>query len=578
MKKKEQVRVRLAVIVCAIIVLLAAGISLTIRMFHNYSALMLVNTDNQLMSLARSVDLSAESRLDRYVENLEHTLEHEERMAAEEKWLEKNDTQALLAFLNQSLLGQDETVIDIVVFAGDKVLLSQSGEMDYTLGTQEDMIGDAGGCLCLRSDGMLTIAVAKHTERDLTYAALFHVNEFYEGITENLSDNLHNEIVMMDAQSQMLIHRQQELTIVNKISDFSEEDSKYSMLKFLIKQQQEEKEGTEFCDAVSSATGRAYTARMAVVPANKESNGLFAVGVSTDYDEVTRPMRQGSVRLIIYGGVVLLTTVGLLILLAHTARGSERAKREVELLKEKNAAMEALNRQTQEFAHHQRLELMGTLTSGIAHEFNNLLAPIMGYSILILEKLPPEESELYDEVLEIYNTSTKAKTVISRLQDLARKHAGDEFRNFRFDDVVQKAIDIAAPAKPKTVELELSLNGEDSCIFGNETQMSQLILNLLINAFHATEEKCGRVTVHTSAENGRILLKVSDNGYGMTEEVKQRMYEPFFTTKKGGEGTGLGLAIVAQIVEEHGGSIHLESKVDEGTTFFIEFPMILSKS
>ena len=61
-------------------------------------------------------------------------------MAAEEKWLEKNDTQALLAFLNQSLLGQDETVIDIVVFAGDKVLLSQSGEMDYTLGTQEDMI------------------------------------------------------------------------------------------------------------------------------------------------------------------------------------------------------------------------------------------------------------------------------------------------------------------------------------------------------------------------------------------------------------------------------------------------------
>ena len=425
---------------------------------------------------------------------------------------------------------------------------------------------------------MLTIAVAKHTERDLTYAALFHVNEFYEGITENLSDNLHNEIVMMDAQSQMLIHRQQELTIVNKISDFSEEDSKYSMLKFLIKQQQEEKEGTEFCDAVSSATGRAYTARMAVVPANKESNGLFAVGVSTDYDEVTRPMRQGSVRLIIYGGVVLLTTVGLLILLAHTARGSERAKREVELLKEKNAAMEALNRQTQEFAHHQRLELMGTLTSGIAHEFNNLLAPIMGYSILILEKLPPEESELYDEVLEIYNTSTKAKTVISRLQDLARKHAGDEFRNFRFDDVVQKAIDIAAPAKPKTVELELSLNGEDSCIFGNETQMSQLILNLLINAFHATEEKCGRVTVHTSAENGRILLKVSDNGYGMTEEVKQRMYEPFFTTKKGGEGTGLGLAIVAQIVEEHGGSIHLESKVDEGTTFFIEFPMILSKS
>jgi len=197
----------------------------------------------------------------------------------------------------------------------------------------------------------------------------------------------------------VLVHRHEQEVVVDEVSSFSEEDSKFSMLKFLVSQQKKEEEGTDFCDAISSATGKAYTARMAIVPATEETNGVLAIGVSTDYDEMTRPMRSGTVKLIIYGGTALLGSVFLIILLWQMFRGNQRALREVELLQEKNATMEELNRQTEEFAHHQRLELMGTLTSGIAHEFNNLLAPIMGYSILILEKLSPEETELYDEVL-----------------------------------------------------------------------------------------------------------------------------------------------------------------------------------
>ena len=83
--------------------------------------------------------------------------------------------------------------------------------------------------------------------------------------------------------------------------------------------------------------------------------------------------------------------------------------------------MEALNRKNQELAHHDRLQTIGTLTSSIAHEFNNLLTPIMGYSILVLEQLPSDAEELYDNVLEIYNSSRKAKEIIARLSDLSRK-------------------------------------------------------------------------------------------------------------------------------------------------------------
>ena len=571
---------RLLMIVSGTLFLIVLGMIMIVYMFQNYSALILQNTDNQLISLARSVDRSVESHFLRYVENIEHTMKHEECLKAETQWLvgEERAEEQLRYILEESLLGQDESIKDILILNGEGIALSQSGTVDYQL-IGNEAVGTGVEILpCLGKDGAVYMAIINNQEKRATYAILIDIVTFYENITEKLSAELQNEIVMMDAQAATLIHRKEEMVVVDQVDDFAEDDSKFQMLKFLLKQQKEKSEGTDFCDAVSSATGRAYKARMAVVPASEETNGALAIGVSTDYGEMTRPMRMGSIQLIIYGSVILLGIVGLLILLLHILRGSERAKKEIALLKEKNAAMEELNRQTQEFAHHQRLELMGTLTSGIAHEFNNLLAPIMGYSILILEKLPPEETELYDEVLEIYNTSTKAKTVVSRLQDLARKHAGDEFQNLIFDEVVQKAVEIARPAKPKPVELVITLNGEGRYIYGNETQLSQLLLNLLVNAFHATAACAGKVSVCTEIRNHRFVLKVEDNGYGMSEEVIERIYEPFFTTKKGGEGTGLGLAIVAQIVEEHGGSIWVESEEGTGTTFFVEFPTTFVES
>lgn len=578
MKKKRQSKQRFLIIISTMILLIVIGVVLSVHMFGDYSALILKNTDNQLISLARSVDRSAEGHLARYIENLLHTIEHKERKEAEKQWLVEGNTKPLHVFLENSLLGEDATIVDILMLQEDKVCLSQTGELNYQLVMYEKINETVETCLCQRGDGQLTIAVVEEAESGVAYAILIDLGIFYEEITANLSDDLHNEIVMMDSDRQTLVHRQGSGIEVNKITDFSESDSKYNMLSFLIRQQEQGEEGTDFCDAVSSATGKAYTARMAVVPATEDTNGLFAIGVSTDYDQITKPMRSGMIKLGIYGGTALLGVVCLVILLLHTFRGSQRALREVEILQEKNAAMEELNRQTQEFAHHQRLELMGTLTSGIAHEFNNLLAPIMGYSILILEKLPPEETELYDEALEIYNTSMKAKTVVSRLQDLARKNAGTDFQKLVLDEVVRKVVEIANPAKPKPVTIETNLNATEQYILGNETQISQLLLNLLINAFHASEANGGTVTISTEMSKEMLLLKVADNGYGITEEAMKRIFEPFFTTKKGGEGTGLGLAIAKQVVEEHKGTIQVESKEGVGTTFLVEFPIFFGES
>ena len=578
MKKTVHARRRVMIVTGIMIFLIIVGSVLTIRMFQNYSALILQNTDNQLISLARSVDLSAESQMTRYTENLIHTMGHEECKNAEKVWnADRTVKEPFRQALNQSLLGQDEKVADILILEEDELLFSQSGNLDYELLEKGNTASDMEVRPCIGGDGTIYMAFVKEEAGRPTYAVLVNLATFYEDITANLSMELQNEIIMMDADAKALVHRLESEVVVDEISSFSEEDRKFRMLKFLMTQQEKREEGMDFCDAVSSATGRAYEARMAVVPATENTNGVLAIGVSTDYDEITRPMRSGTVKLIVYGGTALLGVVSLVILLLNTFRGSQRALREVELLQEKNAAMEELNRQTAEFAHHQRLELMGTLTSGIAHEFNNLLAPIMGYSILILEKLPPEETELYDEVLEIYNTSMKAKTVVSRLQDLARKNAGTDFQKLRLDDVVRKVVEIANPAKPKPVEVQVCLNAEGCHIMGNETQISQLLLNLLINAFHATEAKMGNVMVSTKVKEDKVFLEVADNGYGISEESMKRIFEPFFTTKKGGEGTGLGLAIAEQVVEEHHGNIKVESKAGEGTVFLVEFPVFFDE-
>lgn len=273
-----------------------------------------------------------------------------------------------------------------------------------------------------------------------------------------------------------------------------------------------------------------------------------------------------------FGGMVVMGIGILVILFLHQIRRTTRLEREAEALRKKNEAVEELNRKTRELAHHQRLETIGTLTSSIAHEFNNLLTPIMGYSLMALEKLPAEEEALYDDILEIYNASRQAKTIISRLNDLSRKQSDTSFRQVSPDELVRKTLDVAGPAKPEGVEIKLNLNCWDQKLVANEIQLSQLLLNLILNGFHAIGGQTGTLTIHTSFDETHICIRVEDTGCGIPEAIREKIFEPFFTTREAGKGTGLGLAIAAQVVEDHRGQIGVESREGEGTRITVRLP------
>ena len=555
--------------------MVALGLSLVFRAFDRHALQMRDNEDGKLMGLARSVDRSVVSYLGSQADSLIYVTGRRGFLEAESLWLTRGESEELLRRLSESLVAQQELVKAALVLRDGNVVLSTSGRTDYRFPPGAGREGAVSIGPCVDGDGTIFLAFVQETDRGLSYASLMDLKEFYQRVAVDLSTDSQDRIMLLDAGGQTLIHMAEGEIRVESTEELLRTGTGCDLegLVKLLEFQKEGREGADFYDTEDCASGKEYTARMAVVPAASNTNGFFAVGVSINYDQFIRPMRMTAIRLLAYGGMVIAGAALLLGLVLWAARRNERALRELELLREKNEAIEAINRQTGELAHHQRLETIGTLTSSIAHEFNNLLTPIMGYSILTLEKLPPEETELYDNVLEIYSASKKAKTIITRLSELSRKNTGLSCQYVSPDELARRALEAAAPARPRRVEVKLETGCRHLWLYGNETQLSQLLLNLVLNGFSAMEERGGVLTLTTGADGEHIFFRVADTGCGIPPEVMPRIFDPFFTTKESGKGTGLGLAIVQQVAEEHGGRVTAESRVGEGTVFTVTFPI-----
>ena len=145
-------------------------------------------------------------------------------------------------------------------------------------------------------------------------------------------------------------------------------------------------------------------------------------------------------------------------------------------------------------AHQQRLQIMGTMTGGIAHEFNNLLTPIMGYAEFLMMDLP-EGSDNYDSAKEIYDASVKAKEIIQQISSLSRKNMETAFKTLDADRVFKRALKMVRSVCPDNIELKENINLPGVTIVGNETQLNQVILNIGVNAIHAIGHETGEIEV-----------------------------------------------------------------------------------
>lgn len=554
--------------------LVVTGMVMIGRVFQKYESIILTGQDDQMFGLARSVDRSVASYLSRYRSNLIYVTRQRGFQSAVETWQESGEPGQLLERMRENILFQDSLITGMLALREGEVLLSTEGEGSYRIpagaGKTE---GGIGVRPCIDGDGGVRLAFVREMEGGLSFAALLDLSAFYQRVAGDLTFGTEDRILLLDAGGQTLLHNPKGTVRVDAVEGLSESACDFGGLTYLLEQQRLGVQGAAFYEGYDCRQGSSYAARIAAIPATVDTNGFFAIGVSVNYDGVVGPLHLAAIRLLAYGGMVVAGVLLLVGLTLRIRRRNEEDLRELEVLRKKNEAMEELNRQTQELAHHQRLETIGTLTSSIAHEFNNLLTPIMGYSLLTLEKLPQEEAELYDNVLEIYNASRKAKEIISRLSDLSRKNTALTFQYTPPDELVRRVLEVAAPAQPHGVEVRTEFNCSCLWVYGNELQLSQMLLNLLLNAFQAMERSGGTLRVSTWADESSVFLRVSDTGPGISEQTLPHIFEPFYTTKEAGKGTGLGLAIVRQVVEEHGGTVSVETAVGRGAAFLVSLPL-----
>lgn len=554
--------------------LVVTGLVMIGRVFQEYESIILTGQDDQMLGLARSVDRSVDSYLSRYRSNLIYVTRQRGFQAAVETWRETGDSGPLLSRMREVLALQDNMITAMLALRDGEAVLSTEGENTYRIPGQAGMAeGEAAVRPCIDASGEIRLAFVRELGDGLSVAALLDLSAFYQRVAGELTFGTQDRILLLDAGGQALLHDPMGTVRVDAVEELDERTCDFGGLTYLLQRQSLGEQGAAFYEGHDCGTNTDYAARIAAIPATAGTNGIFAVGVSVNYDEVVAPLHLAAVRLLAYGCMVAAGVLLLVGLTLRTRRRSEADLREVAVLREKNEAMEALNRKTQELAHHQRLETIGTLTSSIAHEFNNLLTPIMGYSMLTLEKLPQEETDLYDNVLEIYNASRKAKEIISRLSDLSRKNTGLTFQYTPPDELVRRVLEAAAPARPCGVEVKVEPGCSGLWLYGNEIQLSQMLLNLVLNAFQAMGRAGGVLTVSTRAEGGRVFLRVADTGPGIPAEALPRIFEPFYTTKEVGKGTGLGLAIVRQVVEEHGGEVRVETAPGQGAAFEVSLPL-----
>jgi PAS domain S-box-containing protein len=233
----------------------------------------------------------------------------------------------------------------------------------------------------------------------------------------------------------------------------------------------------------------------------------------------------------------------------------------------------------------QKMESIGNLAGGIAHDFNNLLFPIMGISEMLLDDLP-EGSDEHQSVAEILKAAKRGSELVKQILPFSRKSDSKKVA-VQFQSIIEETLKLSRSIIPTSVNISSDIKAE-CLIEANPSQLHQVLMNLITNAYHALENASGTIDVQihevVMAQSDIVMdsikpgayakLTISDTGTGINPDILEKIFEPYFTTKEKGKGTGLGLAMVYGIIKNHHGDIRVSSEPGKGSVFSIYLPLM----
>lgn len=491
-------------------------------------------------------------------------------------------------------------------------VIMEDGQGEILGSVAGHQIGQVYSASCIDDENTLLLADLEDGEKYLvlrkavdagTISMVINLENYYEKMISNLKIGSSGYLVVKDAEGIILMHPEREQWGIEVINGRMEMYSNLDLesLSEMIEHQKQGLSGVEeYYSYWWPQPGYPRVKKICAYVPVEIGNDFLVLSEVMDYNDIYVPVVQGVLKLLLLFIVIFVLLVAMIFYMAHLILQRREDEEKIAYLTELNQLLEDMHRSEETIAHQQRLQIMGTMTGGIAHEFNNLLTPIMGYADLLMMDLP-EDSEQYENALEIYEASVKAKEIIQQISSFSRKNMETIFKAESAAKCINRALKMVRSVCPANIRLIEDIRLKNESIFCNETQINQVILNICVNAFHAIGHQEGEVhigaetaaremLIHRKEQAGAernplsgwsipenwteyIHITVEDNGCGMSEEVLNQIFDPFFTTKKGGKGTGLGLALAEQIVRSHKGYLCAESTQGEGSVFHIYLPV-----
>lgn len=432
--------------------------------------------------------------------------------------------------------------------------------------------------------------VEKNNELSGILIGTISLNKLYKSLAHPIKPGKMGYAMVKNMNGVIIMHPVKEQIGTEALKDRKEKFPEYNWkeLEELYRKQVEEGEGYHIYHSNWwQDNGMKWSKKINAYTTVRISDIAWIISVQMDYSEIEQPIRGTLVNI----SMIALIITAFLLIIAYIIFRIDKDRKALELetkyLKELNKTWEELIKSEARLRHSQKLQTIGTLTSGIAHEFNNLLTPILGYSEILLQRIDDKDS-MHEDVEEIQKSASRAKEIIEQILVFGRNdHGAVRVKPLRIDCIARESIKMVKSILPNNIKITENIESSGS-VLGNATQLQQVLINLYTNSYHAMKVDGGLlelnvVTVNISGdENAALNLKtgkyvkvqVKDTGTGMDEEVLSQIFDPFFTTKETGEGTGLGLSVVHGIVKNHNGCIMINSAVNAGTTVDIYLPAV----
>ncbi|MEG1389827.1 MAG: ATP-binding protein [Angelakisella sp.] len=569
-----------------IFLLTLIGIILIISIYMELEQAEIKSREDQLQLVALSAARNLENYLGGYRKDLDVITSSPQFNNGFAEFLKTGNTTNLMEYLNSYNVATGTSVGDIMLTdAYGNVLVSTSVNTPYTNLTPT--LDATNRMLVFSSQsGKLYLGISAPLSKGYCIMSMVDIEQMYIDTDSSIEIGKKGYVMYKHSSGMIIMHPTKEQIGLDTLIDQKEKypHFNFSSLEKLIGRQMQGLSGVEIYNSYwwEEESPREVKKICAYVPAHVDKDFLIVSSVA-DFKEIMDPLQHG---LLAMGAVLLILGTAftvMILLFVHSTFERQGIEKENLYLRDLNSSLEEIHRSEEKLRHFQKLETLGTFTSGIAHELNNLLTPIMAYSILLMDEVPTQDS-IRQDVEEIYSASAKVKEVIQQISFISRKDSDTAFTRINVNGGLARALRMVSSIMPITVTLHTQLELPPTChMIGSDTQLTQVVLNLCNNAFQAMEEHGGTLTVTAHIEKDcsqdgqqtgeMAAVHISDTGCGIPARLFSRIFDPFFTTKKPGEGTGLGLSIVQRIVENHCGTIDVESVVGEGTTFILRLPV-----